>query len=155
MTSPSDHTPVPPEASPVQIVNETDLDLPFSAQEIHLIAALIEKKEKCRFADVELVFVDEQEIIRVNKEFLDKDYITDIISFRYDEVADNSAIEGSLVCCAPRITEQAQELNEPLKTEFLRIYIHGLLHLIGYNDQTAEEKKEMTRLENLFLELMK
>lgn len=103
------------------------------------------------FAEVELVYVHEEEIVRVNREFLQRDYVTDIISFRYDESESNDEIEGSLVCCAPRITEQAGEFGQTEKEEFLRIFVHGMLHLIGYDDDTESKKNKMTELENYFL----
>jgi rRNA maturation RNase YbeY len=96
--------------------------------------------------------VDEDEIVRINKEHLDRDYVTDIITFRYDE-SDADAIEGTMFCCAPRIAEQAEEFNESRKREFLRIYIHGLLHLIGYEDKSDQQKKEMTAKEETYLDL--
>tara|TARA_R110002096_G_scaffold231766_4_gene421500 strand:- start:4274 stop:4738 length:465 start_codon:yes stop_codon:yes gene_type:complete len=145
-----------PALSPLQILIQTELTVPFDDSEAELLVNLIQSEQQCSFSFVELVYVDEQEIIRVNKEFLSRDYVTDIISFRYDdednpENNSNSDIEGSLICCAPRIKEQALEFNQPEKLEFLRILVHGLLHLIGYDDQTPEEKAEMTRLEDHFL----
>lgn len=99
------------------------------------------------------MYVDETEITRINREYLDHDYVTDIITFRLDDGIDNTAIEGTIYCCAQRITEQASEFNQTTKVEFLRVMIHGLIHLVGYNDQTNEEKKEMTLLEDHFLKI--
>ncbi len=145
-----------PDSSPLQILNHTELEVPFNEAEAEKLITLIQAEQQCSFSFVELVYVDEEEIVRVNKEFLNRDYITDIISFRYDDndeqnTHSNSDIEGSLICCAPRIKEQALEFNQTEKQEFLRILVHGLLHLIGYDDQTPEEKAEMTRLEDHFL----
>jgi len=117
------------------------------------VLSLVSEKEKRSFEFVEVVFVNENEIISVNKKFLDRDYVTDIISFHYTE-EENASIEGTLYCCAPRIQEQADELNQPHKTEFFRIFIHGLLHLIGYEDQTPEEKLEMRNKEDFYLNLL-
>lgn len=142
------------EAPVVQIFNESGEDIPLSEKEANAILPAFCEKEHCHFSFVELVYVDENEIVRINKEHLDRDYITDIISFRYDENTDNREIEGTLFCCAPRIKEQAQEFAGSEKEEFQRILIHGLLHLVGYNDATAEEKNRMTALENHYLNLM-
>ncbi len=144
------------DSSPLQILKQTELTIPFEEYEAELLLNLIQNEQKCSFSFVELVYVDEQEIVRFNKEFLNRDYVTDIISFRYDDDDEkennaNSDIEGSLICCASRIQEQALEFNQSEKQEFLRILIHGLLHLIGYDDQTPEDKSEMTRLEDHFL----
>lgn len=137
--------------SPIELFNTSGLELPFEESNATFLLNEISEHQECFFSFVEVVFVDEKEIVRINKEFLNRDYVTDIISFRYDEIETNQKIEGTLYCCAQRIKEQAGELNQPEKKEFLRIITHGLLHLVGFDDQTPEEKKEMTQLEDFFL----
>ncbi len=143
-----------PEHSPLQIFNTSGLDLPFKNDEAAFLLDVVSKDQNCLYSFVELVFVDEPEIIRINKEFLDRDYVTDIISFRYDEDESNQEIEGTLYCCAQRIAEQSKEFADSERQEFLRVFVHGLIHLIGYDDQTPEEKSEMTRLENKYLSVL-
>ncbi|PWN07172.1 rRNA maturation RNase YbeY [Rhodohalobacter mucosus] len=113
---------------------------------------IVETHEKIRFRSIELVYVDEKEILRINREYLDHDYITDIITFSYDESSEN--LEGTIFCCAPRILEQSIEFGTDTADEFLRVFVHGLIHLAGYNDKTDAEKSTMTRLENRYLELL-
>lgn len=137
----------------IQLFNQTNLSLPFSESVYSSIAASIADEEEVQFSFVEVVYVDEDEIVRINQEHLDKSYVTDIITFRYDDPADREGIEGTMFCCAPRIIEQAKEFNASPDQEFLRIYIHGLLHLVGYNDKTDDQKKEMTAKENTYLSL--
>ena len=138
----------------LQLFNESDEDIPLSNETASAILDQISLHEEASFSMVELVYVNEEEIVRINKEHLDRDYITDIISFRYDDgTASNSDIEGTLFCCAPRIIEQAEEFGESVENEFKRILIHGLLHLLGYKDKTKEQKSEMTSLENKYLQL--
>ncbi len=126
------------------------MKLPVSSEELNQLMAIVENGEKITFEQLEAVYVDEDEIVRINSEFLGRDYITDIITFRYDEESPD-AIEGTLYCCAQRITEQSRELEQDLKTEFIRVFIHGLIHLAGYDDQTPEDKKQMTLLEDRYL----
>lgn len=145
------------EPSILQIFNESDANVPLSQTQADLILEIIASNENAKFILVELVYVSESEIVRINQEHLDRDYITDIISFRYDdgaETGDNNSIEGTLFCCAPRIFEQSEEFSEPAEREFQRIFIHGLLHLIGYDDNTKAQKEEMTQLENKYLGLL-
>lgn len=140
----------------LDIFNESQQDVPLKRSEAESILSSISKHENSTFKMVELVYVNEQEIVRLNKKHLDRDYITDIITFRYDdnETEDQkSGIEGTLFCCAPRITEQATQFDEPEEREFKRIFIHGLLHLIGYEDDTDSRKEEMTGLEDKYLTL--
>lgn len=135
------------------INNESGESVPVEEQELLKLIEITEKNEDVRFKEIELVYVDEDEIVRINHEFLDRDYITDIITFRYDE--DDQAIEGTLYCCAPRISEQSVEFNDDPKTEFLRVFVHGLIHLAGHDDQTPKEKKQMTDLEDQYLNALK
>ena len=101
---------------------------------------------------IEVVYVNEEGIIDINKEYLNRDYVTDIISFNYNEANQQDPIEGTLFCCAPRIFEQAAEINEKPESEFFRILIHGLLHLIGYDDLSDEERANMRAKENFYLQ---
>lgn len=126
--------------------------IPVDEKVLESLLQEIETGQDASFATVELVYVDEKGIVDINKEHLGRDYVTDIISFRYDDSEDLKAIEGTLYCCAPRISEQSRELETPESQEFYRIFIHGLLHLTGLNDQTDEDKAAMTRLENQYLE---
>lgn len=137
----------------LQVFNESGQDIPVTNDQLKSLLNTLSSHEEVQFEMVELAYVSEEEIIRVNKEFLDRDYVTDIISFRYDDDPSLQNIEGTLYCCARRIAEQAKEFNSTAENEFLRIFIHGLLHLAGYNDQNRDEKEEMTRLENKYLDL--
>lgn len=136
------------------ISNISGFDLPITENDLNHLVQIIEKFHGVSIREIEVVFVDEDEIVRINKEYLNRDYITDIISFNYNET-DQADIEGTLFCCAQRIAEQSSLFNSDLRSEFLRVIIHGILHLIGYDDQTKKEKEMMTQRENEILELIK
>jgi len=137
---------------PLALSNSSNTSVPVKEKELQKLIRFIEEKENINFNRVELVYVEENEITDINGEYLGRDYVTDIITFRYDEDSSNQNIEGTLFCCAPRIAEQSEEFDTPQQTEFYRVFVHGLLHLCGYNDQTLEEKETMTDLENHYLE---
>lgn len=136
----------------VEIFNPSDHQLPFRESDASSLVEQIETGESVQFVSVEIVFTDEDGIVNINSEYLDRDYITDIISFRLDDNESNQAIEGVLYCCAPRIAEQSADFDSDPETEFLRIIVHGLLHLTGYDDQTDSDKAAMTALENRYLQ---
>ncbi len=138
-------------SSKLSFTDNGNTQIPVSKPRFKTIINLDEKSENVGFSYVELVYVDENEIVEINKKYLERDYVTDIISFRYDEDNSNQFIEGTLYCCSSRISEQSQEFKTPVKKEFERVFIHGLLHLIGYNDQTEPDKKKMTKLEDFYL----
>lgn len=145
--------PSTPNTDKLSINNISGLDLPVEKSHFQRLLTLIEEHEGVTFSDIEVVFVDEEEILRINNEYLNHDYVTDIITFHYNE--DNlEDIEGTLYCCASRIVEQSNEFDSSTKNEYLRVFAHGLIHLAGYNDKTEEEKLNMTSLENKYLELL-
>lgn len=135
----------------LQVFNESGEEIPFQEKDLSLLLQSISKEENTSFNFIELVYVDESEIIRINKEHLQRNYITDVITFRYEENDSKRDLEGTIFCCASRIKEQAAELGETEIREFFRIFIHGILHLIGYDDTSPEDKSRMTELEDKYL----
>lgn len=114
------------------------------------IVALIEnllKSEKIEKARVSVIFVDAEEILRLNREYLRHDYETDVIAFSYGE----SRIDGEIYVCVDVAQRQAQERNISLTSELKRLAAHGTLHLAGYDDATDEQKAEMTALEDKYI----
>ncbi len=137
----------------ITLINESGFSIPLNERDLGHIVKMVTESEKRELESLEVVYVDEEAIIELNKEYLNKDYVTDIITFHYHE--DGRPLDGTLTCCAQRIAGQAEEfLTEP-EEEFRRIIIHGLLHLMGYDDQTAPEKAAMTKLEDKYLNLIK
>lgn len=136
----------------IEIFNESGLDVPVDKAEFTKLAGTICKGENKKISWLELVYVDENGIVDVNKRFLGRSYVTDIITFSYsEEELSTSNIEGTIYMCNQRIREQSSELNTILEEEFKRIFVHGVLHLCGYNDETPESKTQMTSLENKYL----
>jgi len=88
----------------------------------------------------------------VNREFLKRDYHTDVISFDYTK---GEKISGDILISIERIEENARKNNVSYLEEIKRVMIHGILHLTGYNDNTKEKRKEMTRMEDLYLGIYK
>ena len=137
--------------SGIHFFNNSGIPVPVNQQNAEQIAEAIETEESCSFKLIEIAFVDEDEIIEINREHLDHDYITDIITFRYDDENSLQNVEGTLYCCAQRISEQAKSYNQPSKAEFNRIIIHGLLHLVGYDDKNDDDRKKMRQRESFYL----
>ena len=73
-----------------------------------------------------------------------------MIAFRLNEYKEKS-VEGEIYISLPRAKENAESFGEPFEKEVARLIIHGNLHLLGFEDETEEEKTEMTKLENDFL----
>jgi rRNA maturation RNase YbeY len=134
----------------VHLFNTTTAVLPLGQQDVDELLQLVSNKTQVTFESVELVYVDDETIVDINRRYLQRDYVTDVISFRLDE-NDDHAIEGTIYCCLPRLQEQAIEYQVNERHEFARIALHGFLHLAGYEDKDPEEKQTMTRLEDELL----
>lgn len=138
----------------IDLFNESGIDIPLTDADFLEITKTVAKGEKKHFSLIELVYVDEKSIVEVNKKYLNRDYVTDIITFPYAESGvdlTSSEIEGTIYMCNQRIREQADELFVDPIEEFRRVYIHGLLHLCGYNDANSDSKNTMTEKENHYL----
>ncbi len=92
------------------------------------------------------------EIIRINREFLKHDYATDVITFGNNT---KSSAGGDIFICPKIVFDNAVRYESDNYTELFRVMIHGVLHISGYNDFTAEEKSVMRMKEDFYLELGK
>jgi probable rRNA maturation factor len=101
-----------------------------------------------KIANINYIFCTDERILEVNKQFLDHDYFTDIITFDYSE---NNSIAGDIFISIDTVKSNAAEFGVSFEQELYRIIIHGILHLCGQDDKTPELRLEMTRKENLAL----
>ena len=114
---------------------------------IRSVAALYGKK----VGDVSYIFCSDEKILEVNKEYLQHDYYTDIISFDYTE---GNIISGDLFISLDTVKSNAEQFGVDYNEELHRIIIHGILHLCGINDKAEGEREIMTQKENEALALM-
>lgn len=101
--------------------------------------------------EVNYILCSDQYLHSINKEYLDHDTFTDIITFDMSEEAQE--ITGDIFISIDRIKENAQSLGVTFTDEFHRVLIHGILHLIGYTDTTQAEKDAMRQKEEACLSL--
>ncbi len=101
-------------------------------------------------AEINIVFVDDKYIIKLNQEFLDKDTTTDVLSFILTDESDEQ-LEGEVYANIEQIIRQAEDYHVSSDAELCRVVIHGLLHLIGFNDQADDDKQVMTEKEDYYL----
>lgn len=91
------------------------------------------------------IFCDDEYLLEINKEHLNHDYYTDIITFDY---CDEENTSGDLFISIDRVKDNAKQLNIEFNEELKRVIIHGLLHLIGFKDKTEEDASIMRENEN-------
>jgi probable rRNA maturation factor len=98
--------------------------------------------------DVNVVLFNEAAGRGMNRQYRGKDYATNVLSFPHEPLpGDKSGLLGDLVLCAPVIAREAKKLGKPLRNHYAHLTVHGVLHLLGYDHQTAAEAKRMERLE--------
>jgi len=102
-----------------------------------------------KVGDIAYIFCSDERILEINKQYLNHDYFTDIITFDYSE---GSVISGDIFISVDTVQSNSEEFGVSFDVELLRIIIHGVLHLCGQDDKTPELRNEMTIKENLALE---
>jgi rRNA maturation RNase YbeY len=119
----------------------------------HLKAFLkkVAKTEGFILDSLDIIFCDDEYLLKINKGFLKHNYYTDIITFDLSER--HNQIVGELYISVDTVKQNALELRQTIKKELHRVIFHGLLHLCGYKDKKPGEKKVMTSKENKYLAL--
>ena len=100
-------------------------------------------------ATISIILTNDEKLQQLKKQYFQQDVLTDVITFNLEE--DGDPVEGEIYISLNRVSENAREFKQVTRRELKRVIIHGCLHLLGYDDQSPEGKKEMTRLENYYL----
>jgi len=111
---------------------------------------MVAESEICRLGDVNVIFCSDPYILKINLQYLGHDYYTDIITFDY---CDKPVISGDLFISVDSVRENASFYGTEFQEELHRVIVHGILHLIGYDDHTEEDIKMMRYKENYYLDL--
>ena len=104
-----------------------------------------------KVGEIGYMFVDDEKILEVNREYLGHDYYTDIITFDYDE---DDVINGDLVISLDTVRTNAEKFGKTYDEELHRVIIHGILHLCGINDKGPGEREIMEAAENKALAML-
>ena len=98
-----------------------------------------------KVGEIGYLFVDDEKILEVNREYLSHDYYTDVITFDYDE---DDTVSGDIVISLDTVRSNAQLFGKTYEEELYRVIIHGILHLCGINDKGPGEREIMEAAEN-------
>ena len=132
----------------LQIYNTTKRELP--EQLLEKAVLLVLKSEGCAVESVVGVYCGNKMMQRINREFLQHDYPTDTITFRYNKVSD---IDGEFYISLDVVKENASRFSTDLQQELLRVTFHSALHLIGYDDHSPDDRKLIEEKEAFYLNL--
>lgn len=129
-------------------------DISFSLSQpsstINWIQKIIEQ-EGFQLGELNYIFCSDEYLHSINKQYLNHNTLTDIITF--DQSEDDDRVEADIFISVDRVRENASDLVVSFEDELDRVLIHGVLHLIGYSDHTPEEKIEMRKKEEACLSL--
>ena len=104
-----------------------------------------------RVGEVGYLFVDDEKILEMNRQYLGHDYYTDVITFDYSE---GNRLNGDIVISLDTVRSNASQYGRPYDEELHRVIIHGILHLCGINDKGPGEREQMEQAENAALEML-
>ena len=109
---------------------------------------LIQTENK-KLGEINYIFCDDDYLLKVNQDYLDHDYYTDIITF--DISGKGEPVSGEIYISADRVKDNAAQLRTTISNEIHRVIFHGVLHLCGYKDKTRVQQKQMRLKENQYL----
>ncbi len=121
-------------------------------REIRASLHAMAESEGARIERLDYILCGKPQIKRINVQFLQHDYHTDIITFPYQQ---GEQIESDIYICIPVIMENARRFGTKTYQELVRVIFHGLLHMLGYDDHGPKEAEEMRRQEDRWLEYFK
>ncbi len=110
------------------------------------------REEKRISGDINIIFTSDKYLLEINKQYLKHNYFTDIVTFNYCE---KDIIKGDIFISIETVKNNSVRFDANFTTELKRVIIHGVLHLIGYDDQNDEEKAIMREKENYYLDRLK
>jgi len=127
-----------------------DIEIPgFDSEFFILNISNLLKEETKSVGDLTFIFCDDEYLLEVNKQYLNHDYYTDIITFDY---CIGNLVSGDLFVSYERVIENANEFSVDVNQELLRVLYHGVLHLCGYKDKTEDEIIVMRSKEHYYLD---
>jgi probable rRNA maturation factor len=120
-------------------------------EELTALVERIFRKERRTLQSLNCVFCSDQELLRINKLYLNHLFLTDVITF---DLSDSKKIVAEIYISADRVRENAKLFRVPVTQEFHRVIIHGILHLCGYDDKSERQKRRMQAREGLYLDML-
>ena len=137
-----------------EIINETDQNN-IEIEELKKIVEYTLKYQKVENSILNVIIVNEDKIRELNKNYRNKDSVTDVISFALEDddtfIKTDIRVLGDIYICFKRAMEQAVNYNHSLKRELSFLTVHGILHLLGYDHMNEKDEKVMFGLQERIL----
>ena len=133
----------------IEISNQQSL--PIDERSLLEIARAILSDHQVRRGELSIAVVDDPTIRKLNKQYLNHDYGTDVISFVLDQDEDSGRLDGQLIVSADTALREAPDAGWPFEAELLLYVVHGTLHLVGYDDKEPSHVPEMRAAEEEYM----
>ena len=137
----------------IKVLNDYSPSISYNPKDIENLSKKVLKSEGCNDGNISFILSDKKYLNQLKKKYFDIDVFTDVIAFNLED--ENDCLEGEIYISIDDVKENAKIYSNSFNKEFSRVLIHGILHLVGYNDSNEKEKEIMTDLENKYLLIAK
>ena len=131
------------------IINDYNLELSYENELLINLINHILISEKIGKASISIILTNQDYLSKLKKEYFNVDQFTDVIAFNLEE--ENENIDGEIYISIDNVLENSKKFKTSFNNEFSRVFIHGVLHVIGYNDNSEKNIKIMRALEDKYL----
>ena len=135
----------------INISNDYNKLLSYNKKSIIELSTKVLSLENFHFAQISIILSNKEFVSKLKKQYFNVDVYTDVIAFNLEN--DGDSIEGEIYISIDDVLDNSKIYSISFNTEFKRVLIHGILHLIGYNDDTNEQKENMKILEDKYISL--
>tara|TARA_Y100000590_G_C15556260_1_gene952929 strand:- start:603 stop:1046 length:444 start_codon:yes stop_codon:yes gene_type:complete len=136
----------------IDISNDYSESLSYDSNSIKELSTKTLSLENFHFAKISIILSNREFVSKLKKQYFDVEAFTDVIAFNLEDEGD--FIDGEIYISIDDVLENSKIYNVSFNKEFKRILVHGLLHLLGYNDDTDSQKENMKMLENKYILLI-
>lgn len=138
----------------IEIIISSDYksSLSYSSKNIQRISKKVMNSENFLNGNISIILSNREYLSKLKKKYFNMDVYTDVIAFNLEDK--NDCLDGEIYISIDDVIENSKIFSKSFNDEFGRILIHGILHLLGYDDKTNVQKEKMSQLENNYLKLL-
>jgi probable rRNA maturation factor len=136
----------------INISTDCKLSLSYNSNNINKLSKKVLNSENFTDGNISIVLSNREYLSKLKKDYFNIDVYTDVIAFNLEDK--NDCLDGEIYISIDDVIENSNIFSKSFNDEFARILIHGILHLLGYDDKTKIQKDKMSQLENHYLSFL-
>ena len=136
----------------INIINDYGPKISFKNKSIETLASDLLNQYSIPEGQLSIILSNKTLLNKLKKDYFNLNHFTDVITFNLED--EDEPLDGEVYISIDDVYENSKKYNVSFNNEFKRVVIHGILHLLGFNDQTKKEKEKMTKLENINMSLI-